>query len=362
MAPPRLAAREVFDIASLPERARLLFGEDAFATEAWYGAVCAAAIPAGDRPVFLLLEQAGQPVAIVPLLQAAGGLGSLQTPYTCLWHPLFARDAGDALVRAAGRAFAGYCRGAVTRLDALDPKASYLRPFLAGARGRGLVALSFAHFGNWYCSVEGIDWPAYLAVRPGKLRQTIRRKTKRFLGSEGGSFDVVVGANGLEDGLKAYSQVYARSWKEPEPFADFVPSLMRACAMDGSLRLGVLRQAGEAIAVQFWIVREGWAAVQKLAHDEARKSLAPGTVLTGLMIRQLLERDGISELDFGRGDDPYKKDWTGLRRQRAGVLLVDPLTPTGLLAIAKHGVGLLRKWSWSCRKPTLPKRDTDYNS
>ena len=322
-----------------------LFGQDAFATRGWYAAVCAAAIPAGGRPVFLLLERSAEPVAIVPLLESLAGLGSLETPYTCLWHPLFAHNAGDALVREAGRAFAGFCRGAVTRLDALDPQATWLRPFLAGTRNRGLVALRFAHFGNWHCSVEGVDWPAYLAGRPGILRETIRRKTKRFLGAEGGSFELVGGGGeGLDRGLMAYRQVYARSWKEPEPFPDFVPAFMRSCAMDGSLRLGVLRQGGEPIAVQFWIVRDGWAAVQKLAHDEARKSLAPGTVLTGLVIRELLERERIVELDFGRGDDPYKKDWTGTRRQRTGVLLVRPLTARGLVAVGKHGLGAVRRW------------------
>ena len=41
------------------------------------------------------------------------------------------------------------------------------------------------------------------------------------------------------------------------------------------------------------------------------------------MIRDLLDRDRITELDFGRGDDAYKSLWAGRRRQRIGVVLAN---------------------------------------
>ena len=137
-------------------------------------------------------------------------------------------------------------------------------------------------------------------------------------------FTLVDGLAGLEPAMADYARVYAASWKEPEPFPQFNPTLMRAAAHAGCLRLGLLRMDGAPVAAQFWLRHECWAGVQKLAHDEAYRQLAPGTVLTALMVRHLLETEGVTELDFGRGDDPYKQLWTGERQQRVGVVLAAP--------------------------------------
>ncbi len=97
------------------------------------------------------------------------------------------------------------------------------------------------------------------------------------------------------------------------------------------------------MAVQFWVVHREWAAVLKLAHDEAVKAFSPGTVLTALMIEHLLTYDNITNLDFGRGDDAYKLGWTEARHQRVGVLLANPTRIKGVAAIARHAAGLLIK-------------------
>ena len=81
----------------------------------------------------------------------------------------------------------------------------------------------------------------------------------------------------------------------------------------------------------------------KLAHAEAARAASPGTVLTALLIRHLLEEDGVQELDFGRGDDDYKRLWVGTRRQRIGLILADPLHPMGLVALARQVVGRWRR-------------------
>ena len=209
-----------------------------------------------------------------------------------------------------------------------------------GARA-GLVPLRFDHFGNWHLPVAGLTWDDYLAARPGPLRSAIARRTRRLMDGQGAVLSVTDGPDGLEQALAAYEQVYAASWKQPEPHPAFNPALIRACTPAGRVRLGVLALSGVPVAAQFWLVHDGWAGVQKLAHDEAYKHLAPGTVLTGLMVRRLIEQEQVRELDFGRGDDPYKQSWTGLRRQRAGVLLAVPWRAAGALQIARHCAGRL---------------------
>ena len=87
------------------------------------------------------------------------------------------------------------------------------------------------------------------------------------------------------------------------------------------------------------MVTGGTASVLKLAHDEAARARSPGTVLTAAMIRGLLDRERVTELDFGRGDDGYKSLWAGQRRPRIGVVLVNPRRPAGLLTLGRHVLG-----------------------
>ena len=67
--------------------------------------------------------------------------------------------------------------------------------------------------------------------------------------------------------------------------------------------------------------------------------MSPGTVLTALMLRHLLDNEHVARIDFGRGDDAYKQGWAAERRQRVGVLLVDPWRPAGLMALLRHVSG-----------------------
>jgi hypothetical protein len=331
------------DPADLPADACTLFGRGFFDSIGWYETTCRAALPAGAVPEFVVVNSHDSACAVLPMLRHGTRVTSLTTPYSCLWHPLGRTDLSAAAWRDLGARFAIWCRACGTvRLDALDPADASYAPFLAGVRTAGLHILPFDHFGNWYCALPAANWDTYLAARPGALREAIRRRTKKLL-SEGAEFTTARGSEGLDAVIAAYEAVYAKSWKEPEPFPSFNAALMRSCAADGSLRFGLLKRDSNVLAVQFWVVRERWAAVLKLAHDEAAKAYSPGTVLTAMMIRALLEQDGVTELDFGRGDDPYKKDWTGLRRQRTGVVLANPWRPAGALAIARGAVrGFLR--------------------
>ena len=333
-----LAVCEYGTVEALPASARALLDGDFFSGAAWYRTVIAAGVPAGERAVLLVFSRAGGAVALFPMLVSGRGASSLSTPYTCLWRPLLAPGANAALI---WRGFAAWCRRSpLVRLEALDAAVADL--IAAGLRGTGLVPLRFDQFGNWHIGIEG-GWADYLAARPGQVREAVRRRTKRLV-SQGGLFRIVRDAAEIEAGIAEYEAVYAKSWKEPEPFADFNATLMRQCAADGSLRLGVLRLGGEVLAAQIWVVRQDWAAVLKLAHDEAARAHSPGTVLTAMMIEHLIEREGVRALDFGRGDDAYKANWTTERRQRVGLVLANPWMFAGAFAVMQHvGGRFMRK-------------------
>jgi hypothetical protein len=328
---------------TVPPDAMALFGTGLNDTATWYRTVADAAVAPGASACFLTVGS--PPIAVLPMLRWPGATAALTTPYTCRWAPLTAPSADGPSLRLVGHALGSWClRTATTRLDALDLDDSRWRPLCAGIRAAGLVPLRFAHFGNWHSSVAGLDWNAYLAARPGALRATLHRRGAR-LQAAGATCRVVTDTKELPDAIDSYERVYERSWKGPEPFPAFNPALMRACAADGTLRLGLLQLAGETVAAQFWVVRDGTATVLKLAHDTAHDGASPGTVLTGMMIRHVLQRDRVLALDFGRGDDEYKRDWTGTRRQLHGLLLVNPRRLGGLVELVKHALKKARSMS-----------------
>lgn len=306
----------------------------------WWRTMAEAGIPPGAQARTLVIRRHGDIAALLPLLRRPdGGHDGLTGPYSCHFLPI-APGLGPADLQAAGRAAAPLLRqGGLSRLDAIPEHDPAVRAFVQGLNAAGLVPLWFAHFGDWTEPLAGRDYAAYVRDRPGALRETIRRRLRRV-----GDFDwhVATRPDELAEGIAAYEHVYAHSWKEPEPFPHFNATMMREAAGAGALRLGLLSDAGRPVAAQIWILAQGTALVAKLAHDEADKARSPGTILTALMLRRLIDEEGATLLDFGRGDDPYKAHWTTQRRQHVGVMLAWPWHPAGAAAILRHGAGRLR--------------------
>jgi hypothetical protein len=327
---------------------------DFFSSRLWFDTTLSHAVRAADQPI---LAVCGPDAAmLLPMLRGeAGRLTSLTTPYSLAWQPLVASGTDAQALRRAGSDLAALLRrGPPVLLEAIDPALPPLPPLLAGLRRSGLAVLRFDHFGNRYEKLPaGTGWNDYLAGRSSALRNTIRRKLalcEREMRFEAAARP---GAE-LEADIAAYHAVRAGSWKPEEPFPGFDAALMRAAAAEGVLRLGVLRlHDGTPVAAQYWILDRGGAraTVLKLSHVEAHRAASPGTALTAMMIRRLLEQDRVEELDFGRGDDPYKQLWVGARRQRIGLILADPLHPAGLAAIARQAAGGLRRWLRGPRPP-----------
>ncbi len=336
-------------LIDLPEDAAALFADardDLFASRAWLRVVLATGMAhAADARFVLCRSAAGEPAALFPMQSVEGGrsFGSLTTLYTCRYHPLVSACLDDSQVANAFLDFARFCRDwPMTRLDALSADWPHLDACIDAARRGGLLVRRFDHFGNWHEPVRGLSWQDYLAARPGQLRETIRRKLRRSERDSDCRFDLITTGDRLEPGIADFEAVYRRSWKEPEPFPDFNAALMREAASLGMLRLGILHIGDAAVAAQLWVVERDRATVLKLAHDEALKAVSPGTVLTALILRRLLDEEHVAEIDFGRGDDPYKAGWAGVRRQRIGLVLANPRHPRGIAFLGRHAMGRAR--------------------
>ncbi len=341
------AALTVFsDLEALPPSAQALLdragADNLFTSRLWLETFIASGMAAAAQPLFFLLAGKGvDALALLPCQRQTGGhpaVSSLTSFYSCDFRPLIAPGAeAEKTAFDLGRALAAHLVGEVqARFDSLDSTAPLLTPFLAGLSVPGRVLLRYAHFGRWSQDVAGLAYGDYLAARDGALRETIRRKGAR-LTRDGASFRMIQHENDLERGIADYQTVYAESWKEAEPFPDFQPTLMRALAKAGWLRLAICRIGDRPVAAQIWSLTAGKASVLKLAHDKAFDALSPGTVLTAFAIRSLMEKSPIATLDFGRGDDAYKQAWTTRRTQHIGVLWTSIYRRPG--AVIKHYLG-----------------------
>ncbi|MEQ1540657.1 MAG: GNAT family N-acetyltransferase [Novosphingobium sp.] len=183
---------------------------------------------------------------------------------------------------------------------------------------------------NHVLPVAGRSFAEYLAERPGPLRTTLKRKAGKVQVSLHRSFDPQAWSD--------YEAVYAASWKPEEGSPAFLRRFAEEEGAAGRLRLAVAHADGQPVATQFWTVEAGTAFIHKLAHTEQAKALSPGTTLSAALFEEVIDRDRVSLVDFGTGDDAYKRDWMEQVRPRYQLDLLRPLWPGNWPAMARHAL------------------------
>jgi CelD/BcsL family acetyltransferase involved in cellulose biosynthesis len=202
-------------------------------------------------------------------------------------------------------------------------------PLAAGLRAAGWIVEVAPDKANWRIVTEGMDFDAYWATRPGKLRSTAKRKAKAA------GLDVTVHTGFSPEAWADYEAVYRESWKPEEGSFPFLRALAGQEGAAGALRLGIARKEGMPVAAQLWLVENGEATIHKLAYAESAKPLSPGTILGEAMFRHVLDRDRVSMIDYGLGDEPYKADWMGERRTLWRLTAHDPRRLAGLAGVLR---------------------------
>ena len=268
--------------------------------------------------------------------------------YSLQFDPMLAiEESGPTQVREMVRGLSGTgARFDVLQLEPLAAEHPHLQTMIDALRDEGYAVSSYFRFRNWYHPTAGCNARAYLASRPSRLRNTIERRSKKLARAGAVRFDLVDSHDGLDQAIAAYETVYAKSWKDPEEFPGFMADLARTCAALGALRLGSIYLDGVPIAAQLWIVWQGVATIYKLAHDEDYRELSAGTILTWHMMEAALDRDRVREVDFGSGDESYKREWMSKHRDRRAILACNTRSLRGGLAALRHiaPTALRRLW------------------
>lgn len=216
------------------------------------------------------------------------------------------------------------------KLLELDPRDASYSALVRRLRQSGYIVECTAGAATWYEDTHNLTFDEYLRARPPHLRNTWRRKRKKASAAGNISAAFFFDAEEIERGIADYQTVYASSWKPAEPFPEFMPGLIRLAAELGASRLGIFYIDGIPAAAQFWIIWRGRAVIYKLAHNRKYDHLSLGTLLTMEMIQRVLADDRPYEINFGRGDDPYKRLWLGKRRQRWGITAANLRTARGV--------------------------------
>ena len=208
-------------------------------------------------------------------------------------------------------------------------------PLASAFRRAGWATFVSPATASWRIETAGQDFQSYWSARPGKLRNTAQRKAKAA------KLDIEIHRDFDAAGWSAYEEVYAASWKPEEGSPAFLRALAEQEGEAGRLRLGVARKDGRPLAAQLWTVEDGTAWIHKLAYREDSKALSPGTVLSMAMFRAALDEDRVSRIDYGTGDDGYKRDWMGERATLWRLEAFNLASPRGLLGAARAGLSAL---------------------
>lgn len=183
----------------------------------------------------------------------------------------------------------------------------------------------FRHY-NWICRVGGQAFSGYMALRPGRLRNTIIRKRRKLLREHGYNIRLYTGDE-VPGRMAEYYAVYRASWKANEQYAGFVDKMVAGFAAAGWTRLAILYIKGEPVAAQLWFVHNARASIFRLSYDEKWKQYSPGSILTGYLMEYTIDRDRVEEIDFLTGNEAYKQDWMSERRECVAVSCVKVSRP-----------------------------------
>jgi hypothetical protein len=200
----------------------------------------------------------------------------------------------------------------------------------------GILAESYQSTVNWHLRTDGCNYETYFKNLPSKLRNTLSRKQRKLNQLHSASFCIFKDSNRIEQAIVEYQSVYRHSWKSAEAYPAFIPALIRLCAENRSLRLGIAYINQQAVAAQLWIVHGGIASIYKLAYQTEFSKLSIGSLLTAHLMQHVIDIDQVSEVDFLTGDDAYKSEWMPLRRHRCGLMLFNLRTFSGFLGACKY--------------------------
>lgn len=278
---------------------------------------------AGAKPLIAVAKGESTHMAL-PLMRKNDRLESLTNWYNFTWRPV--PNADERALLAIARDLRGQShRIVLSPVPEEDGSASKIETAFRAA-GWNVLRQHCDH--NHILDVKGRNFADYWASRPGRMRTTLKRKSKKV--------EVQLFMQFNAEAWAEYETVYKNSWKPEEGDPKLLRSFAEQEGNQGRIRLAIARHGGTAVAAQFWTVENGTAYIHKLSHLEEHKALSAGTTLSAALFEHVMDTDKVALIDFGTGNDPYKRDWMEEDRPRYRIDCLDPRQPKAWPAIAKR--------------------------
>jgi len=265
---------------------------------------------------YCVLDETQNIQAIFPLIKTYGkdrkgySLSSLANYYSMEYEPYFCKKTRNCqkeisiFVDYLATEEKGWTHLSLFPMDAGKLSTLYLKEAL---QKYFKLTHSLSHK-NWVYENTAKNFREYLSASPSRIKD-IARKERRLNREHEVSFKLWSDKTNIEEGITDYFNVYHQSWKDEEHYKGFIPDLMRLCATEKTLRLGILYVDNIATAAQFNIFHGTTTLIYKLSYHEDYKHLSTGAILSLKMMQQAFDQDHSTEIDYGSGNDPYKREW-----------------------------------------------------
>jgi Acetyltransferase (GNAT) domain len=293
----------------------------------WFRRTWRFVAPAGN-PLIVRARSEGSDCWLF-LVQNGNRADAMTSWYTLAFRPVFTGEPTDVVKSALLVAIARRLKKRVSTIS-LAPMPESDAALIAKSFDRARwVAIQSVTTVNWTVATEGLTFDEYWAGRPGELRSTVKRKQ--------GKFDVqtMVHTKFNSSAWFIYEAIYEASWKPEEGSMPFLRDMAEAEGKAGTLRMGVATIDDAPVAAQLWTVENGRAIIHKLAHLETAATQSPGSILTAAMFEHAIDKDHVSLVDFGTGDDRYKSDWMNTRHPLYTVQMFNPMRMAGIAGAIK---------------------------
>ncbi len=166
----------------------------------------------------------------------------------------------------------------------------------------------------------------YLAARSSNFRYDLKRKFKRAEKMGTVSFEVL--KDMPEQGIEQFASLYEKRWSSKDTNATIrnetgqklLNEAIRTWAQEGILRIPVMKMNGTIVAFCLGFIKDARFYYYIPSFDPAFVQASPGKLLVEYILKSFPDL-GIHEIDFMKGEERYKLEWSDTFRQNYRLLL-----------------------------------------
>jgi CelD/BcsL family acetyltransferase involved in cellulose biosynthesis len=207
----------------------------------------------------------------------------------------------------------------IIELDTILGKNHFSNSFDEVISNSGLEYRTYFCFNNSYLNEIKYNFNQYFENLPKNLHRNVQRYEKKLKGIGKLRFEMRTNDEDIDYYLDLYDEIRAKSWKAVERDKIFNREFVRYTAKKGWIRLSFLYVDTVPVAAAKYLVWDKTAFGIDSIYDESYAKFSPGGVLTSKIFQYVIDIDRVSEIDLGRGDEPYKMEWVAYKKEIKGI-------------------------------------------